>query len=94
MDLNWEKIIEIIQAFDPEYLIEIFLIFLVIYIFLRFMEGTRGRNPNRRPTQSDEAFERVKGQILQSERVAAKEAERTAHQREQALLDFDTEIPL
>ncbi len=42
MDLNWEKIIEIIQAFDPEYLIEIFLIYLVIYIFLRFMEGTRG----------------------------------------------------
>lgn len=42
MDLNWEKIIEILRAFDPEYLIEIFLIFLVIYTFLRFMEGTRG----------------------------------------------------
>lgn len=61
---------------------------------IRSLEITRGGNPNRRPTQSDEAFERVKGQILQSERVAAQEAQRAANQREQTLLDFDTEIPL
>jgi len=30
------------QYLHPEYLVEIFLIYLIIYIFLRFMEGTRG----------------------------------------------------
>ena len=42
MDLSLEKIADFLQVLDLEYLLEIFLIYLVIYTFLRFMEGTRG----------------------------------------------------
>ncbi len=33
---------DLLRLINPEYLIEIFLIYLIIYTFLRFMEGTRG----------------------------------------------------
>ena len=31
-----------LEWFNPQYLIEVFIIYLIIYTFLRFMEGTRG----------------------------------------------------
>src|SRR6267142_2211975 len=33
---------QFLREVNPEYLIEIFLIYMIIYTFLRFMEGTRG----------------------------------------------------
>ena len=42
MDQVFLTIKQYLRAPYPEYLVEIFLIWLVIYAFLRFMEGTRG----------------------------------------------------
>ena len=37
-----DHLLAFFQHFSVEYLIEILLIYLIIYVFLRFMEGTRG----------------------------------------------------
>ena len=42
MELYLEHIKYYLNSIDPEYILEIFLIYIVIYTFLRFMEGTRG----------------------------------------------------
>ncbi len=42
MSLFLDQIKEILQFINPEYILEFFIIYLVIYHFLKFMEGTRG----------------------------------------------------
>ena len=42
MDQFLSLLRDLLRIVNPEYLIEIFLIYLIIYTFLRFMEGTRG----------------------------------------------------